>query len=153
MFTIGASQEETTKWLGEHCMCDEVTVVSEHFDDENKIPEPEYTKRIWRTSEINRIENEPSECCVGFHEPMCQCHKGGPRMVQALRVKKTEKKEVTPLIHPAGLEVDREGQTPILRRHPEGQLSLWWPDGTVELYMPASVEDWEGVKANRVTLE
>jgi hypothetical protein len=66
---------------------------------------------------------------------------------------KTEKREVTPLIFPAGLHMNREGQTPILRRHDEGQVSLWWPDGTVELYVPAKEEDWKGVEAPRVELD
>jgi hypothetical protein len=74
-------------------------------------------------------------------------------MVQALRVKRTEKKEVTPLVWPAGKEIDRSGQTPQLSLHDDGKLSLWWPDGTVELWVPAAEADWKAVEAPRVELQ
>ena len=74
-------------------------------------------------------------------------------MVKAIRIKGRDKKvEVTPLVFPAGLYMNRDGQEPILRRHEEGQVSLWWPDGTVELYVPAKEEDWVKVEAPRVEL-
>jgi hypothetical protein len=96
-------------------------------------------------------------CGIDDDQPAC-CEEGerlarGDSMVQALRVKRTEKKEVTPLVWPAGKEYDRSGQTPELSLHDDGKLSLWWPDGTVELWVPAAESDWKAVEAPRVELQ
>lgn len=67
-------------------------------------------------------------------------------MVRALRVRKMEPKEVTPLYHPKQLDIDRTGQIPHLYRYDNGFVSLIWPeDGTMELLIPAQREDWKEV--------
>ena len=71
-------------------------------------------------------------------------------MVQALRVKSKEKyskAKVRPLIHPAGMDINRTGQWQQLRRYDDGKVLLHWPDNTVELFVPAKAEEWESVKA------